>query len=298
MQHCFAKKSQPGRKDKLSISVPAPQNWWKETGLLPSTPQPAPTGTGEGPLCAVRFADGGETVVPAGSIIIPDTQTAYYVGATAPCAVDSLVRLSSRDGLMATVGGGRYAIDVPNRVIPAAAVLANPVTAEELTLAFDTFGGVVARWLATNIADIVATGRGLAIILNQLNAEASNKTIGDAPTIPEVDAALSRLPGPSTALAEKLSMGEGPGNCNRDDLDRMEEAKDHFCDAPEKGATTCKGGDTPSQLLIKARVRAICARMRGKIMDECYDGGNRDHRDQAIGHWNAVRKCLNLLSRP
>jgi hypothetical protein len=282
-QHCYKPK-----KDKAPAgSLPAPKDWATQPGLLPSTPQPAPIGTGNGPTCTVRFADGTTTVVPDGALIIPDTHTIYYVGATAPCTITPWIRLTPRDDLSATVGGGRYKVPAPQGPTPAMAALANPATATALTEAFTALSGLFAGWIATHAATLIATGTGAAIILT---AEAA----GEAPTMPEVEAAQARLAQPATERAERLSNG-GPGDCDPNDLAQMEEAKDHFCNAPLKGALRCQAGQSPLKLETNARVHAVCARMRENIMNKCFDGGNRTHRDQASGHWNAVRKCLELL---
>jgi hypothetical protein len=277
----------PKKSKAPAEGIPAPKDWATQEGLLPSTPQPAPTGTGNGPTCTVRFADGTTTTVPDGSFIIPDTQTLYYVGATTPCTITPWIRLTPRDDLSATVGGGRYKVPAPQGPTPAMAALANPATATALTEAFTALSGLFAGWIATHAATLIATGTGAAIILT---AEAA----GEAPTMPEVEAAQARLAQPATERAERLSNG-GPGDCDPDDLSQMQEAMKNFCDAPEHGAVTCSARDTPLQLETKARVRAICARMRENIMNQCFDGGNRKHRDQASGHWSAVRECLRLF---
>jgi hypothetical protein len=260
-------------------------------GLLPATPQPAPIGTGTGPLCTVRFADGTTATVPDGALIIPDTHTIYYVGATAPCAVDYSTRLTAREGLTATVGGGRYKMPAPPGATPAAAALANPATATALTEAFTALSGLFARWLTTRAATLIATGTGAAIILS---AEAA----GEAPDGGPYEDYLAR---PVTQKALDLSTrlnssGRKTGQCDDDQFNRLkDEQQGTACDNDLK--PTCENTDPSQVLTAKAQVLKACVDTRINVMDTCFDGGNEGHKIQAREQVRRLRKCQEFLRR-
>jgi hypothetical protein len=259
-------------------------------GLLPSTPQPAPIGTGNGPTCTVRFADGTTTVVPDGALIIPDTHTIYYVGATAPCTITPWIRLSPRDGLQATVGGGRYKVPAPQGPTPAMAALANPATATALTEAFTALSGLFARWLTTRTATLIATGTGAAIILS---AEAA----GEAPDGGPYEDYLAR---PVTQKANELSTrsgrGRNTGQCNDDEFNKLY-STDQKTACHDDLKPTCEETDPSQVLTAKAMVLKACVDTRIDVMDICFDGGNEGHKIQAREQVNRLRQCQEFLRR-
>ncbi len=229
LQHCYHRKSPSGPKDKVPAgSIPAPPNWATQAGLLPTSPQPAPTGTGNGPTCTVHFADGTTTTVPTGSLIIPDTHTLYYVGGSSPCAVDSLVRLTPRDKLAATVGGGRYKVPAPPRPTPAVAAVANPATAAELITAFTELSGLFATWFAARAAvHKLKTNTGNVIVVT------NDATTGEAPDGGTYEDYLAR---PVTQKALELSArkgrGRNTGQCNDDEFNKLyNEQQETACDS-------------------------------------------------------------------
>ncbi|MET3479545.1 RHS repeat-associated core domain-containing protein, partial [Variovorax atrisoli] len=87
----------------------------------------------------------------------------------------------------------------------------------------------------------------------------------------------------------RTSPGYG-GNCSPDEYDRLHDDYKQKCGQSDRlGA--CTSGMSPSQLSARRQAFGQCARAREEIMNQCFAGGDYNHRQQAGNVWNAYKNC-------
>lgn len=96
------------------------------------------------------------------------------------------------------------------------------------------------------------------------------------------------------------------GMCTPERLAELEAQKRELCynwdDGPDilgrkrlGDSMTCKKSLVLSafQITVRARMNAACARVRDQIRKECFDGGDKDHREESRKSWENAVTCLN-----
>ncbi len=84
-----------------------------------------------------------------------------------------------------------------------------------------------------------------------------------------------------------------PGNCDPNDYNNMRDEVNRACDLPRR----CVSGMARSDLLTSIERFRACGTARDRINKKCFAGGDRVHRDQAIGQWEGIANCENILGR-
>ncbi|WP_440534664.1 hypothetical protein [Variovorax sp. YR566] len=90
-------------------------------------------------------------------------------------------------------------------------------------------------------------------------------------------------------MDSRTSPGYG-GNCSPDNYHKLHDDYKQKCgQADALGA--CKSGMSPSQLSARRQAFGQCARAREEMMNQCFSGGDYNHREQAGNVWNAYKNC-------
>ncbi len=84
-----------------------------------------------------------------------------------------------------------------------------------------------------------------------------------------------------------------PGNCDPGKHRQLQDDVDAQCGVPRR----CVGGMTRTELTNSLQQHRSCAIARDKINKTCFAGGDKNHRDQAIGEWEGVARCETFLGR-
>lgn len=109
----------------------------------------------------------------------------------------------------------------------------------------------------------------------------------------DVSAILST---PTDQLDKKPAPGDGlepPGDCLPENLSRMTEQVTKWC---KKISRACKKEDSLLTLQAKAAAGEACVAARSRREDQCYRGGDRDHRDQIEQRKNQVKNCYEYMA--
>jgi Novel toxin 16 len=84
-----------------------------------------------------------------------------------------------------------------------------------------------------------------------------------------------------------------PGYCDPNDHQNLQNEVDQACGQPRR----CVSGMARSDLLTSIDRFRACGAARDKINKKCFAGGDKVHRDQAIGQWEGLANCENILGR-
>ena len=315
----------------------APQDWWKQPGLLPVQSQGVPKVSGpvKG-ICEITFTGGSaKTYAQPGSIVVPDTQSAYVLGIrhdpsirrekTGPhvttdygkqgkpfCTIEPFVTLPTVQSGTSMAGGGLRNpgdLTAPDGLKPEPAAVAVIPAAEATGMTLMAGFAALSTWWAQNYNNeaILSGGR---IVLNKAAdvLQAAKEALGASPEnlgelaviaaygeAPTLPEVKSANERLATPATERSESIKPPGDCEPNEHREMQDRVDKFCKPLEGGALRCTGVTTPFQNLVNARVNALCARERDAINNKCFDGGNKGHRQQAQQAWDATKNCLQML---
>jgi RHS repeat-associated protein len=96
---------------------------------------------------------------------------------------------------------------------------------------------------------------------------------------------------PTTTSRPFVAPGEGiewPGDCNEDYLNHLQKQKGLLCDVPRR----ChKRNETCQNVEAKMLAGYQCRAIRLKIMDECFRGGDKLHREELKNVNDVLSKC-------
>jgi YD repeat-containing protein len=86
---------------------------------------------------------------------------------------------------------------------------------------------------------------------------------------------------------------KAPGYCDPNDHGNLQDEVDRTCGQPRR----CVQGMSRSDLLTSIERFRACGVARDKINKKCFAGGDKVHRDQAIGQWEGLANCESILGR-
>lgn len=323
---------------KMDYSEPISQDWYIQDNIIPKESRGEPTveSVHMSQDCLIRFGNNPSIRVQSGVIIIPDENRAYYVDGYYDKKIQS--ETNGRLTISYGIEGKRVCKVEPLIIIPSAdhsektglfgkmvpqkqntqdiQSVSTPVVAAGAAFAV-RMGITLMRplWFKGRevfIQNGVVIYRGGSILIKEhmeafgitpteFGQLAQSYSYGEAPTAGEVQVGLAGsdiLKNPATVIAKKLSSEKGSGNCKPEEKKAMEIAKEFFCRAPEKKIFNCSRHMTPFELLVAARINAMCARQRDEIMQKCYDGGDDAHKRESHSMWQATKKCLDAINAP
>jgi hypothetical protein len=131
----------------------------------------------------------------------------------------------------------------------------------------------------------------------------SSRTIGElglASIAPDGSTWEDYLGRPVTPKAIELSKIERPlggasrkpGGCDDDEFRRLDKRKDQACYSE---SYSCNPQQTKEVIEHNERKALACVAARVEIMDRCFDGGDKAHKDEAKDRLKPARYCRSLI---